>query len=455
MNNKNSVYQWIAVIFLALFFVAVFVAFLERARHRQKELLVIWGQTASNLGENLVDCRLWLFDPETQQASTPIIQEKRWCGYGVVYVDGKQRLSEIIPDGQIVLYNITSQQTIEVWQTIDLKTQVMGSPPQWGQDGSIYFSGEWGEDGQEQIYRFDSQTGTTTSFILFEPGLAADPLIAPDGNYLVYWTLDGPINRLPTVCGLGCVGYYHIYNLQTQADVELFPLLAPLVEEPLPHCSAQWAPTGRYLAFNIGGCGDWGARDLVVFDADESRIVALFEAAAEEVNFIFEGWFSNSELVYQRKQRSPELGSWVDTFWVYSLEEKASRELVESPAASEQLSRTQNLDWTPDSRFILGTNYAATPPSLIIVDASQESQRIDYFSYEDDFSNKPRWLPFRRPQLSPSGDWIAYYTSFREREEEGGSITNVYIVNRVSKDVVDLNTTNIERNLNYVWVQGQ
>ena len=95
MNNKKSVYKWIAVIFLALFFVAVFVAFLERARHRQKELLVIWGQTASDLGENLVDCRLWLFDPETQQASTPIIQEKRWCGYGVVYVDGKQRLSEI------------------------------------------------------------------------------------------------------------------------------------------------------------------------------------------------------------------------------------------------------------------------------------------------------------------------------------------------------------------------
>lgn len=91
----------------------------------------------------------------------------------------------------------------------------------------------------------------------------------------------------------------------------------------------------------------------------------------------------------------------------------------------------------------------------MIVDASQESQRIDYFSYEDEFSNKPRWLPLRRPQLSPSGDWIAYYTSFREREEEGSSITNVYIVNRVNEDVTNLNITNIVVNLNYVWVQGQ
>ncbi len=109
MNNKKSVYQWITVTFLALLLVGTVVAFLERARHQRKELLVIWGQTATRPGETWLDCRLWLFDPETQQSSPPIIQEGRWCGYAVVYVDGKQRLRERTPDGQIVLYNITSQ----------------------------------------------------------------------------------------------------------------------------------------------------------------------------------------------------------------------------------------------------------------------------------------------------------------------------------------------------------
>src|SRR5690606_40620938 len=121
---------------------------------------------------------------------------------------------------------------------------------------------------------------------------------------------------------------------------------------------------------------------------------------------------------------------------------------------SEQLSLAQDIDWTPDSRFILGAIYTATPPALMIIDASQGHQRINYFSYEDEFSNKPWWLPFESPQFSPSGEWIAYRTRFRE-QEEGDFIRNVYIVNRATKEVINLSTTNNVEYLHYTWMPTQ
>lgn len=452
MNNKKRVYLWVTGTFLTILLAGTFAAFLMRDENKGKDTLVVWGQTASDPAENWRECRLWLFEPETQKTSSPVIQEDTWCGYEVVYINGKQRLREITSEGKIILYNITSEQTIELWQSFDLKSHFPQSPPQWGKDGSIYFSAL--ENNQEQIYRFDSKTGTTSPFILFASGLAADPLISPDGNYLVYWTLEGPTNRFPNVCGLGCVGYYHIYNLQTHTDTELFSLLEPLLAEPfIPHCLAKWAATGRYLAFNIGGCGDWGAQELVVFDAYENQIVALFELTAEDVYFAFEGWLSNTEIVYIRGRVSPELGITEPSYWVYSVEQQTSRELVESPPDSDNLFILRDLDWTPDSRFIVGALKTTSPQSLIIVDASRDSLPIEEFSYEDEFSNESQWLPFQEPKLSLSGDWIAYFSSFKD--EQGILITNVYVVNRVTKDVVSLNTTNIVRNLHFAWVQSQ
>jgi hypothetical protein len=455
MKSNRSVYQWIAISFLALLFVGIYLVFLLQDKNQKKDILLIWGQVAPNLEENWVDCRLWLFEPVAQKYSLPIIQEDSWCGYEVVHVKGKDRLREITPDGQIILYNITSEQTIEVWQQFDLNGQYVGSPPQWGEDGSIYFSAL--ENGQEQIYRFDSQSGKTTSFILIEEGLAVDPIISPDGKYLVYWTLEGPTNRFPTVCGLGCAGYYHIYNLQTQTDIELFPLLEPLLEEPfLPHCVAQWAPTGRYLAFNIGGCGDWSAQELVVFDAHENQIVTLFELAAEDRYFEFIGWLSNTEIVYSRGRVSPELGFTMPDYWVFSLEQQGLRELVEVPRDLGVPLILRDLDWTLDGRFIIGALKTTSPQSLMIVEASQDNSGIEFLSFEDEFSDRLQWLPFQEPQLSLSGDWIAYFSSYRPSEQDSIYVANnIYVLNRANQDVIPINTPNIVVNLHYAWVEGQ
>src|SRR5690606_7814601 len=147
--SRKSAYPWIILALLVVLLAGTVVAFLERTRRQRKEFLVIWGQVATRPGKVWGECRLWLFDPETQQSSSPIIQEDRWCGYAVTHVDGKQWLREITPEGQIILHKITPQQTIEVWQTMDLEGQPIGSSPQWGSDDSIYFSGS--KDYQEQI----------------------------------------------------------------------------------------------------------------------------------------------------------------------------------------------------------------------------------------------------------------------------------------------------------------
>jgi hypothetical protein len=454
--RKNQLYKAIIPLFIVLLIGAILV-YSQRNDQQKEDLLIVWGQVADEPGATWRSCQLWTYNPRTQETSLPFIQEDKWCTYEIIEIVGQKRLISLEANGEVVIYEITDSGSIQVEQTLSLGSGYSGSIPQWGKDNSIFFSTVI--DNQEQIARLDAQTESISSIIVNESGLATDPILSPDGQYLAYWTVDGPINRTLAECGLECAGYYHIFNLQDKIDVPLASLLDSLEVDPLVnHCSLQWSPSGRFLAFNIGGCGQWSERDIVVVDAHTNQIVSYLRPQPDDYYFSFEGWLSDTEVVYSSAYFPPELGYAIPHYSVYSLDTQTSRELISLPSeiTQEGVFASYDIDWTTNGRYIVGSvpiSNSISPEafSLVTADISQDQPQIESFFFEDDFANKPNWVPFQEPKWSPSGDWIAYRSSYQA--EGGFSPNNIYIVNRAGETIQKIDTINIARNLHYVWLK--
>jgi Tol biopolymer transport system component len=431
------------------------------------DVLLVWGQRQSD-----EPCLVWFVDPAQQIAEQALTEVDR-CSFNVVTIGGVQHLIYKEYPNKIIIYNVDAiNRKLTVQEVVTLHN--IGdffSWPQWDREGNIYFDSATPEGSEriyrEQIYRVDKETKTTTSFIRHEPGLAASPIISPDGRFLVYWTLDGPPNRnagpnCPNWCAYG---YYHVFDLEQHKDIPLLPFIRQIREEQLAishHENAVWSPTGQFLAFQRSVRGSGG---IVIFDVRNSEIVADIPSDGGNDTEIVQ-WYSDNELIYIANRYFPELGYGLGRPFSYSLDSKASQELLpDLPSKSEDgyphYFYEIYLPFKGDQLVgvISGRTEGATI-SLFIADLSQRPPRIDAF-YSD--NELPYVLfqgdPFQKLAGSMSGEWIAYQSIYSVIED--GSTIRDYAdlhIMGMNGQLISISegiTGVLSHSLQYAWVQSR
>ena len=431
------------------------------------DVLLVWGQRQPD-----EPCSVWFVDP-TQQIAEQALTEVDRCRFNVVTIGGVQHLIYKEYPNKIIIYDVDAiNRKLTVQEVVTLHN--IGdffSWPQWDREGNIYFDSATPEGSEriyrEQIYRVDRETKTTTSFIRHEPGLAVSPIISPDGRFLVYWALDGPPNRnagpnCPNWCAYG---YYHVFDLEQHKDIPLLPFIRQIREEQLAishHENAVWSPTGQFLAFQRSVRGSDG---IVIFDARKSEIVADIPSDRGNDTEIVQ-WSSDNELVYIANRYFPELGHGLGRPFSYSLDSKASQEMLpDLPAKSEDgyplyfYEIYMPLKGEELVGVISGRTEGATI-SLFITDLGQRPPRIDAF-YSD--NELPYVLfqgdPFQKLAGSMSGEWIAYQSIYSVIED--GSPRRDYAdlhIMGMNGQVISISegiTGVLSHSLQYAWVQSR
>lgn len=452
--HKNKVGRWLFIAVLLL----IVGALITKGRDQSREVIVAWGMQDEISGT----CLFWIIDPaDTNKSTIQSLVGQENCNYQVVEIDNRKRLINLTYPGKITIYEITNKNNLVAEQIIDLGNWGFSSVPQWGTHGEIYFSST--VDGVERIFQANVQSKEVKTLLSNEGGLAAEPLISPNGRYLVYWTLDGPTNRTSQACGLECSnGYYHVYDIVKQTDLYLPSLLASVEQEPnMSHCNAQWSPTGQYLAFSIG-CSSNSPQRVIIFDVETNEILTTVEPDSEnEGQFIsLKGWLSEKEVVCGKRTIFPEMNFDGERYYVYSLIEKSSRELVNLPAHTEKGQEFILMEpsWTLDSNY-----YAGTLPSvldngemgndLVIINADDFLQ-FRYVYSQDKTLTRPEELSFNTPRWSISGDWIAYHSTYREETASSRRLADLGIVDRMGTTILPTGVKGIlEHSLRYAWIE--
>jgi len=434
------------LVIIAIYFLLYF------KESRGNEMLIAWG-----LREASGHCLLWLIDPEIQ-LSNEIMTDNDDCNYMVAMIEGQLQLIHIQTfPGEITIYHVTSERQLIERDTIAINKVGIASPPQWGIEGKIYSSGFL--NGRTQIYTIDAQTGVVTPFVTYEKGIAVDPSISPHGKYLAYWTLDGLSSQ--SECRLSCIfGNYHVLNLETQATVNLFSMIEPLLERvqspDLLQCNLSWSPSGQFLAFHIGSCSGGSPRNLAIIDIENNQVVTLLKPISEEGRYYdpsFIGWLSDKELIYEQSLFFPEHNRFATRYRVYSIDTQTSRELAGFlPVVNNEniAFELRQIDWTSDGNDIVGIvlvedTLADSTLSLAKINIAGENTQIDYFESPHKYNLHPLW--------SPDGKWIAYYSATGRNEADMNGV-NVRIVDKTGTIDFTSGATNIiELHLHYAWLE--
>lgn len=434
-RNRLKILLWVLP-----FLILGLVAFLLLRDLPDRELLVVWGNLAS---ETERGCVLQLVDPEGGQIQRITTLGER-CTYQIAQINGVARLIQLQRNpGEIKIYKVTGDLSLSLEKTLSFGEIKLTSRPQWGQDGDIYISGIL--EGQEHIWQVNERTGAIVSFLTYENITATQPLISPDGRFLVYTVWDRVQNS--HLCRQNCYTYYHLVEIESQNDLALDALVSHLPSVvPLTHCDIEWAPEGNTLAFNLG-CGpqvDYTPGRIVIVDAEAGRVVDIIESPLEEgfgVSLI--GWLTDEKLIYSQlvlAERDDDVLKMYRPF-TYSIGESASEELFDYPKVNEQGLGIpiMDLDWTGDGTWVVGNTIWSEGNAFIIVEMNKDagSPRTNVIRFADDKVRYPRW--------SPSGQWIAYNSI-------DGSI---HIISKEGSEVIQTDVSEIEEfSPPYEWVTG-
>ena len=253
------------IVTISLFCIGILSACSFNQEQTQQDALLVWGRSEDNIG-----CSVWLIDPE-HQSSKKILADAQTCNFTVANIDGASHLVYWEQLNEIIIYAINmNDNKLSIQQVITLNDIEFSTLPQWDKEENIYFGAII--DRVEQIVRVDQDTKTPSPLIKQDNGFATEPIISPDGRFLIYWTLDGPTNRTSRPhCITGCgSGYYHVYDIARVEDIPLLPFIRQIRDEQLAlayHENAQWCSTGQYLAFQLDVRGVGG---ILIFDVNKT-----------------------------------------------------------------------------------------------------------------------------------------------------------------------------------------
>jgi Tol biopolymer transport system component len=425
-------------------------------------MLVVWGQ--SELDDH---CSVWIVDP-IQMVSEKVLDEIETCNFKVTNIGGLQYLVYRESPGKMVIYSIDAKdRQLRVHEEVKLNGIEIISSPQWDEEGNLYFSST--VEGVEQLFRVNRGSEIVEPFLKNNEGIASGPIISPDGQHLVYWSLDGPTNLVQNpYCVTGCfAGHYHVLDLESNRDIFLLSLIKQYDGDDLTtshHENAHWSPTGNFLAFQISVRGAGG---IIIFDASRSEVVAHLQPQNIGGSLEIVQWISDSELVYMADRHFSELGNSLIRPYSYSLGSKRSEELLPNlPAQTDNGNYIYFYDFnmTVNGTYIIGviptiSSAKGEVVSLFIAEADlEQSESYTFYSEEELPHAALSTSPFTNPVWSNSGKWIIYYSEY---PPPGGdkpyNLADLYIVSIVSEKATSFEgvTKIVEPSLNYVWIQSR
>src|SRR5690606_5379849 len=190
------------IIVLLLLPVAILTIF-SSLNNNDSEILIVWGKQ-----DMAGSCFIWLIEPEKDNVSSPITGEDD-CNYQIINVAGEPTLVHIQPfPGEIKEYAINRSGQLVQQRIIKSENVGISNSVQWGQNDIIYFSSIL--NGREQVFRLDTNSSFSESFLTYSTGMASGPKISPDRKHLAYWTLEGVANN--NECLTCSNGQYRIYD---------------------------------------------------------------------------------------------------------------------------------------------------------------------------------------------------------------------------------------------------
>jgi hypothetical protein len=273
---------------------------LSKIDYTIREQLIVWGRSQDSIA---AECRLLILDPTNETEPIRSIVGQRDCNYMVAEIREKQYLVSLprwIPESaeheyppEIILYGLASSGELHVYQRITLGNIRLMGIPQWTKDGSAYLAGI--ADGQEQIFRYDSQTALIETYLNMPDGFVTMPRLSPDENYLAYEVIQDYENNYQ--CRMACnFVLLRVRDIHTGEDIDLASLAEPwIVGEPYyPHCDLTWSPTSKFVAWNVGAsCGLQQLGSVAIVDVKNQEVVEVFNAAHVSKTI----WFSNDRLI--------------------------------------------------------------------------------------------------------------------------------------------------------------
>lgn len=362
----------------------------------EDERFVIWGQDANG------ECYIWNVDVKGK-AHTRFISEHQECNYKIATIEQKDYLvhSQAKP-GKISIYTLKSD-GLEIQNIITTGEVEISSFPIPDNNGQFYFSGIL--DNKERIYRVND-VGDMLLLTNLTSGMAYNPILSPDSQYLAFQFFEGANNRYE--CMVECGSVYRIVTIDTQQEL--------LMEEFTDDCSypdqrfLKWSPQSDHVVFNVG-CGQEN-HHLEIFSLANNTITA--KIYAEIFSPSLYGWISEQEIVYDAAVDHVIEGYDstlpIRRILVYSIKDNTSADLGNFPLIANTGNRfvINFIDWTEN-----GDSIAGRLADSVIITGRQNNDTI--FSYSQIHEPKSivangnsKASQFDDPAWSQSGQWLAY-----------------------------------------------
>lgn len=381
----------------------------------QQEFLVIWGTEAASS-----DCMLWLINAETQEISRPIV-ETPWCNFAVSTSSGDYKLVSFQPyhpisetqSSEIVVYDVVPGGTLHSRQTIVLEGLRLTDVPQWGPDNSVYFSAI--NNGQESIYRYDSETHTITPYIDSDSGFATSPVISQDGRYIAYEVWRNHDSR--DGCGQQtCFSrFVQIWDIEMGSNISVAPQDEAEDSNSL-QCNPEWSDIDNLLAFEIG-CGLQTPGSIMMYDANAGKVFSTI-TSVNDTSIINFGWAGDKLILNGSVQLSGD-NSIHNGYLAYSIDNNILQELRGLPQRNIFDSDLVYFsDWTNNGEVAVGHTQIpgeTRTVNIVMANSWDELDEDTYVQSLDEFIDNPTW--------SLTNDYVAYRSYNWEAKESESRFT--------------------------------
>jgi hypothetical protein len=164
-------------------------------------------------------------------------------------------------------------------------------------------------------------------------------------------------------------------------------------------------------------------------------------------------------VVFGERKIFPNMNYDGEEFHIFSIGEGVSREFVDLPTNNENGQEFVLMEpsWTQG-----GKKFAGTVPTInqnrelekdLIILLIDNPSHFQYIQTQGIDHNSADGLSFNEPTWSPSGDWIAYHSSYSEDIRSSRRFADLIIINDSNSEEKRFNVNRIlEDSLNFTWL---
>jgi hypothetical protein len=209
------------------------------------------------------------------------------------------------------------------------------------------------------------------------------------------------------------------------------------------HCNLEWSPTSQFVAFEVG-CGLQDPGSIVVFDAENRKVVDVIRALSPLESIVQYEWLSDNRLVISGNVSSLTTSNVLDGYLRFSADMQSWQTLHGIPERNKyDFDRVYLSDWAEDGSLVVGQTQAPGEKrtvELVIIALEERSGETLYVQTPDEYIDSPI--------LSPTGNWIAYRSY---NWDTRNTLSRFTVINTAGEIVFNTAMTDIV-SPNYTWL---